>query len=490
MTSQGYNLESGTDCGFNMQGKPGDQWNTDPNLGPLADNGGPTWTHALPEDSPAVDHIPYATNGCGTDYITDQRGYGRPSPAAGSCDVGAYEQAAVTSTIACDVAELIDVINIAKGNGQPDIINLAAGCTYTLTAVDNVTDGPNGLPSITSRITINGNGATIERSSGMGTPAFRIFHVASDGNLALTNITIVNGDAGSLDHGGAIYNAGALSISNSTVCGNTASKEAGGGILNNGTLNISDSTLSGNTAFYGGGIYNQSGLAVMTMSNSTLSDNTTTTYGGGILNNGTVNISHSTLSGNTAGIDGGGILNNVGAVVVKNTIVAGNTSNNCFGTMTSQGYNLESGIECNFTQPGDLQGATANLDPLQNNGGPTWTHALLTGSPAIDRIPYATNGCGTTYTTDQRGADRANGSGHGGDQCDIGAYEYDSAPCPLVGDVDNNGHVDIADVMLVAGSWHCQSGEGCYDERYDLDKDSDIDIVDIMLVVAHWGDTC
>ena len=128
--------------------------------------------------------------------------------------------------------------------------------------------------------------------------------------------------------------------------------------------------------------------------------------------------------------------------------------------------------------------------PLANNGGPTWTHALLPGSLAIDDIPYETNGCGTDYTTDQRGADRANGSGHGGDRCDIGAYEYDSTLCVLFCDLNGDGVVDVEDIMLVAGCWHCLSGDECYDERYDLNEDGDIDIVDILLVMAHWGDTC
>ena len=127
------------------------------------------------------------------------------------------------------------------------------------------------------------------------------------------------------------------------------------------------------------------------------------------------------------------------------------------------------------------------LDSLADNGGPTWTHALLLGSPAIDHVPNATNGCGTTYTTDQRGYARPYPTGG---SCDIGAFEYDSTPCALFGDVDNDGDVDVKDVMLVAGCWRCRSEDTCYDESYDLDKDGDIDVVDIMLVSAHWGDTC
>jgi len=510
MTSQGYNLESGTDCGFNTQGQDGDLWDTDPRLVPLADNGGDTQTHALLSDSPAIDQIANGTNGCGTTYTTDQRGYNRPHPVGGSCDIGAYEYEAMPPTptptptdtptptntltptptdtptitptptdtptdtqtptitptptdtptptptnspivVACDVNDLINAIHTANGSAGADTLNLATGCTYTLDTVNNPTDGPNGLPSIASQININGNGATIERSGEGGTPEFRIFHVASDGNLTLTDITIANGDADGY-HGGGIYSEG--------------------------VLNISHSTLSGNTAFYGGGIMNSGGT--VDISNSTLSGNgNTDSYGGGVCNGGTLNVNNSTFSGNTAS-SGGGIYG--GTVYVKNSILAGNSPNNCDSAKTSQGYNLESGTDCGFTQPGDLQGATANLGPLADNGGPTWTHALLSGSPAIN-AGSCTDIAGNPVTTDQRGYSRpcpAEGS------CDIGAYEGSA----LFGDVDCDCDVDVQDIMLVAGSWHCQSGDDCYDGRYDLDLDGDIDVVDIMLVAAHWGNTC
>jgi hypothetical protein len=63
-------------------------------------------------------------------------------------------------------------------------------------------------------------------------------------------------------------------------------------------------------------------------------------------------------------------------------------------------------------------------------------------------------------------------------------------PCKLLGDLNVNGQVNVADIMMAANKWHCQRGDDRYDERCDLDKDGDIDIVDIMLVVAHWGETC
>ncbi len=540
MTSHGYNLESGTDCGLTGAG---DLQDATADLGPLQDNGGPTWTHALGDLSDALDGILNGQSGCGTTYTTDQRGAGRPYPAEGSCDIGAFERgftppdtptptatathtptatptntptitptptetptglatstptptsaatatptstptatathtptatatptstptptATATSTstpmptatpinapifITCDVTELVNAITDANGNPAPDTIHLAADCTYALTTTNNTTDGPNGLPSVASQISINGHGATVERGSEGGTPEFRIFHVASGANLTLINLTIANGNAGS-NHGGGIYSEG--------------------------VLDISHSTLSGNTAYYGGGIMNSGGT--VDISNSTLSGNTGS-YGGGICNGGTLNISHSTFSDNTAS-EGGGIYG--GTVNIKNTILAGNTPDNCDSAKTSQGYNLESGTECGFTGTGDLQGAAANLGSLQGNGGPTWTHALGDNSDATD-AGSCTDIADNPVTTDQRGYNRpcpAEGV------CDIGASEGSA----LFGDLDCDCDVDIADAMLVASRWRCQSGDDCYDDRYDLDEDGDIDVVDIMLATAHWGDTC
>ncbi len=103
----------------------------------------------------------------------------------------------------------------------------------------------------------------------------------------------------------------------------------------------------------------------------------------------------------------------------RNTIVANNTGvgGNCSGTITSLGYNLEFGNTCVFTATGDITSTNPLLGPLANNGGTTQTMALPLGSPAINRIPNGTNGCGTTITTDQRGFIRVG-------PCDIGAYEY------------------------------------------------------------------
>jgi CSLREA domain-containing protein len=477
----------------------------------LANNGGPTWTHALLAGSNAIDAVTNCTiiststapppNDAGAVIFTDQRGYSRP--AGEGCDIGAFEHGSTTTptptgtptatstptatptttstptitntptptatptttstptptptvivNVACDVTELIGAINTANGSGGATTMNLASDCAYTLEIVNNTTDGPNGLPSITSDITLTGNGATIKRSSEGGTPQFRIFHVADSSYLMLSDLTIANGDAGSY-HGGGIFSAGTLNISHSTLSGNTATG-FGGAIMNSGgTVDISNSTLSGNTA----------------------------SYGGGIMNGGALSISHSTFSGNTASADGGGIYG--GTVSIKNTILAGNTPTNCDATMASQGYNLESGTDCGFDiqgQPGDQWDTDPKLYPLDNNGGPTQTHALQDGSPAID-AGSCTDIAGNPVTTDQRGYNRPCPTEGG---CDIGAYEGYA----LFGDLDCDCDVDVNDTMLVADHWRCQSGDACYDARYDLDKDGDIDVADIMLSVVHWGDAC
>jgi hypothetical protein len=143
-------------------------------------------------------------------------------------------------------------------------------------------------------------------------------------------------------------------------------------------------------------------------------------FGGGILNFGSVTLTNATVTDNSANFNGSGIFNGLnprGTVTLKNTIVA-NSFINCSGPITSAGHNLDSGNTCGLTGPGDLTNINPLLGPLQDNGGVTFTHALLPGSPAIgtgspDCPPPA---------TDQRGVTRPQGA-----TCDIGAYELSAA---------------------------------------------------------------
>lgn len=153
--------------------------------------------------------------------------------------------------------------------------------------------------------------------------------------------------------------------------------------------------------------------------NSTFSSNTATgSSGGGIYNaNATLTLINTTFSGNSAGSNGGGIrADGGGTVFMYNTVIANSSSGgDCFGagTFTSQGYNLDSDSTCNLVGTGDKPGQDPLLGPLQNNGGPTFTHEIQTGSPAIDTADNT-----SCPATDQRGITRPQGA-----KCDTGAYE-------------------------------------------------------------------
>jgi hypothetical protein len=320
-------------------------------------------------------------------------------------------------------------------------------------------------------VTVSGPGA--DQLSVNGNAASRVFYIGSGKAVTISGLTITNG----ADFGGGIFNDNStLTVSSCTLSGNNSAYGAGGGIVNYGrsgsatltitnstlsgnsaggggggiyndgsfsgsaTLTIINSTLSGNSAGAGGGIYNYtySGSATLTITNSTLSGNSTGGGGGGIFNNGysgstTLTINSSTLSGNSAG-GGGGIYNDSRAgsatLEIGNTILktgaSGENIVNFSGTVTSDGYNLSSDDASGFlTATGDQINTDPLLGPLQDNGGPTFTHELLSGSPAIDAgDPSFT----PPPDYDQRGPGFArvvNG------RIDIGAFEVQTTPvCP------------------------------------------------------------
>jgi CSLREA domain-containing protein len=174
------------------------------------------------------------------------------------------------------------------------------------------------------------------------------------------------------------------------------------------------------------------------ISGVTIRHGNTDTYGGGICSaiGSTLTLTGSTVSGNTAGVEGGGIYtNNDGTLELANTLIASNSapsSPDCRGLLMSLGYNLVGNNSgCDFpAASGDLIGTAASpinplLGPLQDNGGATFTQALLPGSPAIDAGNPAAPGSSDTAcpATDQRGVARPQGAA-----CDIGAFEVDGLP--------------------------------------------------------------
>jgi hypothetical protein len=289
-------------------------------------------------------------------------------------------QAAVFHTAAGDVAALIAAINAANGNGEENTINLEAG-TYTLTVVDNTTEGPNGLPSITGALplTLTGAGAEstiIERGS--GAPSFRLLHVASTGTLLLEGLTLRGGASTGESGGGGIANRGTLTLTHSTVANNRGggisflNGAPGGGIDNRGTLALTYSTVANNEAGSGllggagsgGGINNSgtvtllhstvannrggSGMGIsnrgtLTLTHSTVTNNTcilseVPCSGGGIANfsfpgGGTLTLTHSTVTNNSGTGNGGGISNS-GTATLTNSTVAHN-SGGCGGGISN-----------------------------------------------------------------------------------------------------------------------------------------------------------
>ena len=205
-----------------------------------------------------------------------------------------------------------------------------------------------------------------------------------------------------------------------------------GGIQNHGNLTLASSTVTGNTvsgAFGGGfcGGIGNSPNGKATVTNSTITGNTSSGGGGGIGNlGGSLTINNSTIAGNKETNGSGGVANYRGVVTLQNSIVADDSRGNCYGVMTSNGYNLSSDGSCNFSSPGDLNNTDPLLGALQNNGGQTQTMALGSGSPAIDagNPSGCTDNFGHPLKNDQRGQPRPDKEDSSG--CDMGAYERQS----------------------------------------------------------------
>jgi len=269
---------------------------------------------------------------------------------------------------------LVAALNSANASGG-GVINLESGCTYSLTSANNTVPGvgANGLPVITTPITINGGGgATIAGNDSN----FRIIAIsgADGGSLTLNGITITGGNAsgqGTAGFGGGILNfAGTLQLNRSVVTHNTASN-AGGGItsgtmgpgpgatltLNNsqvswntvpptgmggggilsiaGILNVNNSSIDHNSGSGGGGIASGNGNgggpgSFITVNNSIISDNNATggeeTGGAGISNGGTLRMNNTEVTGNDAdGGIGGGLLNHATATL-NNVLFTGNSA--------------------------------------------------------------------------------------------------------------------------------------------------------------------
>jgi hypothetical protein len=352
--------------------------------------------------------------------------------------------AAEFSCAAGDVTCLRAAINAANTNGEANMLTLGAG-TYTVTAVDNLTDGANGLPSIHGTLTIRRAApptaverkvtpshapeeilltsamppAIVERAA--GAPFLRLFHVAATGNLTLEGLTLAGGNI--VGEGGGLLNRGRVVLMHSTLTDNAG--DYGGGLSNEGTLTITDSTIIRSRAHAGAGILNRGTLTVI---NTTIADNAAN-EGGGIANlgRGLVVITNATMARNSAGgiFGGGGIANlGSGTVALQNTILALNTAPgvlgpDCFGRIISRGHNLIGDTaDCTIQRRANDLVGDPDLGDFADDGASRHVYVpLLPVSRAIDAGDSA-----ACPPTDQLGHSRFN-------VCDIGAVECTPPGC-------------------------------------------------------------
>jgi hypothetical protein len=426
-TSAGFNLIGAID-GSTGWGALGDQFGTTNSylialLGPLQNNGGSLLTSAPQMGSPAIDQ------GNSSGSATDQRGRTRPHtndfissiPLGGDrSDIGAVELSSSTLVVSNtndsgsgSLRQTIASASPVDGdsiNFAPNVVGTIALTSGELVVGKSMTiQGPTTLP-----IVISGNNAS------------RVFRITSNSVVNISSLTIANGNTAG--PGAGIFNdfGCVLTLNNCAVVANI-SGDNGGGVANNGSVIARNCTFSGNqAALNAGGIYTYAGP--VTLRNCTIVSNTAVSAsgtGGGIFN-------YSPVAGTS---------NNIGS-----TIVAGNTAAShadVLGVFTSSGYNLIGKIDYSIPGSGgamgvptsgltnninhDLVGSLASptnalLGPLRDNGGPTFTHALKSGSPAIDK------GSSFGLITDQRGAPRpfdflSITNAAGGDNSDIGAFE-------------------------------------------------------------------
>jgi CSLREA domain-containing protein len=389
-------------------------------LGPLEFNGGLTRTHMLLGNSPAIDR----GAACEAD---DQRGVARPFGQA--CDIGAVERDALPDVNAFDDefdgACTIDHCSLRErlaNAPEGDVVTLGAG-TYELVIGEPL--------DLDDDVTIVGAGARATTIDAGRTS--RIGSVVDGAIVEVRGVTATRGET-SIDstgdrpgHGGAFYvdSDSRLEIVQSALTDNAALL-TGGAVSNEGDLDVVESLVSrnrvgGDTPALGGGIYSVGANADVELVNSTLSRNVASpeagdARGGGLYVAGAAIVENTTIAENSA-TEGAGLYDATGDSDIFGTLIAHNDGPECGDPQTVGDINdidsLSDDTSCGF----ETHGVDPRLAPLANNGGPTDTHALYTGSPALD-------GADVEFCpeADQRLVTRPPGD------CDIGAFEGSIAP--------------------------------------------------------------
>jgi len=370
--------------------------------------------------------------------------------------------------VGCTLRSAIASINTAQNSGGCSAVGEFGIDDVIAFGVNNVSGLTSSL-DITSSVSINPFGDSISISSlGNGSvldirdSTVSLDNVIVSGGSAnldgggifvrdstlRLNISTVMGNSANDDGGGIFARESVVFLNNSTVAGNSAGDDGGGVYARSSTVTLSDSTVAVNGAYdEGAGIFTTSNLLML--SNSTISGNNAGDEGGGILIdfNSDASIINSTISNNTADRTGGGISITSGTTSLRNSLVAGNNTGNgllavselfvrAAATFNLTGKNLlgddsKTNQEAfNFTPTENVILSTSDspraaslssiLSPLADNGGPTLTHALPEGSPAIDAANGAICAASPIRNRDQRNFLRLA-------PCDIGALEFGAA---------------------------------------------------------------
>lgn len=344
----------------------------------------------------------------------------------------------------CTLRAAIEETNNLAG---PDTIVLRSGQYLLDESGFGEDEAATGDLDIVESLTVSGEGAGVTVVDGGGLD--RIFDIhGADSRVVITNISLQHGRVFGLGDtdwgGGAIRNSGLLTLKDVVFSENNVQGGGGGGALYNrgdchlnaasfilntarkggaiwndfgSTIHVSGTTVRQNSSAMGGGILNQ---GIMHLENTTVSNNeiagNSTPQGAGIHNSGVLELVQSTIAENRLDWSGAGLFNDGGLTVV-NSLIASNEGRNCllFASLNSFGGNLDSDGSCKLDHETDQEGIDPLLGPLRDNGGSTWTHALLLGSPAIDS---ARDLSGQGIFFDQRGEVRPQGKGY-----DIGAVE-------------------------------------------------------------------
>ncbi len=373
-----------------------------------------------------------------------------------------------TFTVASSALSITSDIELRGAGAAQSIVDLDGTTGLLVLAPANVT-----LNVTIAGLTIRGGnsqaGGGLNITNGTATPG--------NATVAVEDV-VIRDNVGFTGGGGVAIGTGKrVTMRRVTIDANSSTGAFGGGIWNAGTLIIDDSTISRNQANRAGAIHNTSTAAILVLRNVTVSGNTAVSPGsgtGGIVNQGFANLISTTITNNrgvgttTANLLGGGIYTVAGATTVaKNSVIAGNRNSSspngppsgpqdCVGNLTADTrYMLiqdTTGCGLPGAQQGFITGVSANLGPLQSNGGATETHFPAAGSPVIDAgypFPTGTAAADACPANDQRAVPRL--------ICDLGAVEVE---VPIPTSLVVTSPQDEIDVLPGNGTCNTASG-GC-----------------------------